>query len=135
MRKTDTFRMSNGTKSLLVASLGIIFFAVVGCRAHEEYLEGRDQAEIDLAKGILKVAIEDGTNMPAFGEYTVLLRDRYRIGWISYSLPSNREAAAEWVRGYNEVALPRIKTDFGAQVLEKTMADAQKLHGTMTTKH
>jgi len=119
--------MKNIKNALFTALLGTVLIAT-GCRKHEEHLNGRDQAKRDLGKGILRVAIEDGTNMPAFGEYATLLRSRYNIGWITYSAPANRDAAAAWVRGYNEVALPRIELQFGPGVLTKTMTDAEKLH-------
>jgi hypothetical protein len=109
---------------------------LAGCsREHEEYIEGQGQAERDLAKGEFKVAIVDGSNMPAFGEYSELLRKRYRIGWCVYSLPANPSAAEAWVRGYNEVAAPRIEREIGSQILKQTMADAETLHGAAIAKH
>lgn len=109
---------------------------LAGCsREHEEYIEGQGQAERDLAKGEFKVAIVDGSNMPAFEEYTELLRKRYRVGWCIYSLPVNPPAAEAWVRGYNEVASPRIEREIGSQILKQIMADARKLHGAAIAKH
>ena len=105
-------------------------FIVSGCsREQKEYVDGQGQAERDLAKGEYKIAIADGSNMPAFWEYTELLRKRYSIGWCVYYSPhANRRAAEAWVRGYNEIASPRIEREVGAQILKQTFADAQKLH-------
>jgi hypothetical protein len=109
---------------------------MTGCsQEHQEYIEGRGQAERDLAHGEFKVAIADGSNIPAFAEYAELLHQRYRIRWFIYSLPANPRAAEARVRGYNEVASPRIEREIGAQVLKQTMADAQKLHDAATAKN
>ena len=123
---------------LSVCLATIAAFIVVGCsREHDEYIEGRGQAERDLAQGTFKVAFVDGTvaladniHMSAWTEYTKLLRQRYGIGWTVFSLPAYPHAVEAWVRGYNEVAAPRIEHEFGIGVLERTKADAQKLADT-----
>jgi hypothetical protein len=103
---------------------------MTGCdRVKDEYYEGQGQAERDLAKGELKIAVVDGATVPAFWDYTDLLRKRYRIGWCIHSLPANPRAAEAWVRGYNEVSLPKIERQFGTNILKQTLADAQKLNG------
>jgi hypothetical protein len=108
---------------------------MVGCSQEQDlYTEGQGQAERDLAKGEFRIAFPDDTNMPTFGQYTELLHKRYGIDWCGYSLPANPRAAKAWVRGYNEVALPKIEQELGAQILKQTMADAQKLHDTAIAK-
>jgi hypothetical protein len=116
-------------KSVFVICLAtVVALLMGGCnREHEQYLEGQGQAERDLAKGELKVAISDGSNMPAFAEYTELLRKRYRVGWCVSTEP--------WVRGYNEIASPRIKQEIGTQILKQTMTEAQTSHDATTAKH
>jgi hypothetical protein len=118
-------------------ALGLTLVAVVtfcSCgRERGEFTNGHGQAERDLAAGRLTVAFTDGanpdgTNVPAFWEYTDLLRKRYNIGWVVYSLPADPKAATAWVRGYNEVAIPRIEHEIAAHVLAQAMKDAQELH-------
>ena len=109
-------------------------------RVRDEYANGEGQANRDVAKGEFKIAFVDGTiadtNAPAaFYEYTGLLRTRYRIGWVIYSLPDNPRAAEAWVRGYNEIAGPRVERQVGVQVLKETLSEAQKLRATAKTKH
>lgn len=107
-----------------------------GCnrdRVQEEYLNGQGQAEADLAKGEFKIAFDDGTIMPEFYDYTELLHKRYNVDWCSESLPANPQAAMAWVRGYNEVAGPRVERKIGAQVLKETRLEAQKLRAAANT--
>lgn len=134
--KIDFVGISNVMKLLLPVCLAAIAaIIVVGCsREHEEYLNGQGQADRDLAQGRLNVAFVDGTvalaeniNTSAWADYTKLLRQRYGIGQTVFSLPAYPHAVEEWVRGYNEVATPRIEQEFGVGVLERTKADAQKL--------
>jgi len=96
-------------------------------RAREEFVNGQGQAERDLAAGEMKIAFAEGTNMPAFWEYTDLLQKRYNIGWVVFSLPADRSAAAAWARGYNEVATRRIEHEITVQALKQTMTDALEL--------
>ena len=92
-------------------------------------VKGRGQAQRDLAHGEYKIAIAEGTNMPAFWEYANLLRKRYHISCGVYYAPYSNHCYAEaWARGYNEVASPRIDREIVSQVLEQTMVDAKKLH-------
>jgi len=106
-----------------VGILGVIAIVMLtGCDpAKEEYYEGQGQAERDIAKGELKIAVAEGTNLPVFWDYTELLKTRYKIGWY-ISTPA-------WTRGYNEVALPKIEQKLGTNALSQTLADAKKLHG------
>jgi hypothetical protein len=125
--------------------VGCILIAVLvitnGCSddtAQDRYLDGRGQAEADLAKGSFKVAFVDGSissNMPEFYDYTGLLRTRYGIDSFVYSLPANPQAVFAWVRGYNEVAGPSVERHVGAQVLKETLLEAQKIHATGMTNH
>ena len=121
---------------LALCVAAVVASMVVGCRReHDEYIEGREQAERDLDKGEFKIAYADGTNTPAFWQYTELLHRRYHIDWCSYSLPINRPASEAWVRGYNEVALPRVEQEVGVQTLKQVMSDAQKLHDIAITNY
>ena len=117
----------------LVASACLAAIAIAtlsGCtEEHNEYVKGRGQAQRDLAHGEYKIAIAEGTNMPAFWEYANLLRKRYHISCGVYYAPYSNHCYAEaWARGYNEVASPRIDREIVSQVLEQTMVDAKKLH-------
>ena len=100
---------------------------MTGCSQDEKYLEGQGQAKRDLGRGEFMVAIADGTNMPAFVEYTDLLQKRYHVGWV-VSTPS-------WVRGYNEVAGPEVERQVGVQVLKQTLLDAQSMHAGTNASH
>ena len=111
----------------------VIFFTIIATttscsRKSELYLEGQGQAERDLKNGLFNMSEAESNNVPAYPEYMDLLHKRYGIGWCESSLPGDPRAAEEWVRGYNEVALPKIEQKLGAEVLKQTMADAQKAH-------
>ena len=90
-------------------------------RVRDSYVEGQGQAQRDIAKGELKIAFVDGvlvsSNAPVtFWEYTDILHRRYNVGWCIHSLPDNPDAVRAWVRGYNEVAGPKVERQVGAQV-------------------
>ena len=120
-------------RAINIAAIAVIISA--GCsREHEEYINGQGQAERVSAQGAFKVAFVDGTvaladdiDTSAWGDYIKLLSQRYGIGWTVFSLPAYPRAVEAWVRGYNEVAAPRIEQKFGVGGLERTKADAQKL--------
>jgi hypothetical protein len=106
-----------------------------GCSQEDEkYHSGRARAKRELAQGQINIAFADPIKEP-FYSYAELLRSRYHISWCVYSLPGNPKAAEAWVRGYNEVMLPRIESQFGTNILKQTLADAQKLHDSTTTRH
>jgi len=106
----------------------------------DAYVEGQGQAERDIAKDELKIAFVDGalsdSDMPiAFWDYTDILRKRYHIGWVVYSLPANPDAVKAWVRGYNGVAEPKIERQVGAQVLKEALLEAQKVYAATNSSH
>jgi len=122
-----------GIKRAITISIGLVFLATVliaSCtREHEGYLDGRADAQRDIAKGVLNVAYADGTQYPACtGEYMELLRKKYGVHQISYSLPLYPKVVEARARGYNEVAQAEIKRRFGSNILTQTMAEAQTLY-------
>ena len=74
--------------------------------------------------------------MPAaFWDYTEILRKRYNVGWVVYSLPASPDAVKAWVRGYNEVAGPKVERQVGAQVLKEALLEAQKVPAATNASH
>jgi hypothetical protein len=108
-----------GTVVVILALAVLVFFG-----EDDHYQEGVRQAQRDLEKGELAIASEDGKEVSAYRQYTALLRERYKIGWIIYSLPAKPKAVEDWVRGFNLVMLPEIQRRYGSNVLDLTMAEA-----------
>jgi len=113
--------------------VAILLVACHRDRTRDNYLEGKGVAVKDIEKGERQIAFVDASisesNTPvAFWEYTEILRSRYRVGWVVYSLPDDPEAAKSWVRGYNEVARPKVEHQIAAQVLKDVSTEAGKSH-------
>jgi hypothetical protein len=127
--------------ALIFGLLPFICMLSAGCdRVRDNYVEGRGQAERDIAKGELKIAFVDGavsnSDMPvAFWEYTDILRRRFSLGWRVYSLPNNPDAAKAWVRGYNEVAGAKVERKVGLQVLKEVLSEAEKIRAATNANH
>src|SRR5262245_44022928 len=127
--------MAEMRRNRLASVLGVVSVASIllgAChrdRASDKYIEGKGAAERDITKGERKIAfvdasISDSNTPAAFWEYTEILRRRYDVGWVVYSLPNDPEAAKSWVRGYNEVAGPKVEHQIAAQVLKSVSIEA-----------
>lgn len=93
-----------------------------------KFYNGEGRANSDVEKGQTNIAIANSNHMPAYWEYSDLLRKRYGINSCVYSLPDNPDAEEAWVRGYNGVTMPTIERKFGTNFLAQIYAEAKKLH-------
>jgi hypothetical protein len=118
-------------KIIFASCIAAIVLAVTfGCsRERSEYLDGKADAERDLAKGVFMVAHADSNQFPAwYPEYEDLLWKNYGIRCGGYSLPKYPRAAEARAKGYNEISQAAIEGRFGSNVLSRTMAEAKKLY-------
>jgi hypothetical protein len=89
------------------------------------YQAGREEAEKDLRDN--RWIVEWYGKIPAWNsEYAKLLEERYHIQLRTVAGCIVDDKIVGHARGYNEISLPVIKRQFGADVLERTQTEASE---------
>jgi hypothetical protein len=107
-----------------IAALVCVFVSIGIGIGSNDIEEGRAAAARDLAERKLGVAVEEGE--PAIYALTNLLRERYGIEVMIYTLPASPTRARKWVEGYNSIMRREIERRFGSNVVEAARAEAAR---------